>query len=257
MSPTFALPSTSASALQIPVIVIDTCIVGADFDSYSYSSFTPSRSSPSQFFSSSSPLSPQCSSVSKFLRIPRCVRMGSPSTRHLRGNRWIEMEGVGVRQWGLGMSRTPRNSPVSAGAWGGGLGGLDFGKGGWGVGWNSLAFSEGEGGGEGIGRGKGELGMKMKMSPVAPPNTPCSPLDLGLGLRRLERGSMDEDGEGEGEECEVLILSESESESENENENENETGDSIDIFRDTTGYSTSGRGFGHLPQIVVGCEEGG
>ncbi|KAF5868577.1 uncharacterized protein Bfra_012224 [Botrytis fragariae] len=229
MSTTFALTSASASALETPVIVIDTCIVGGDFDHFSYSSSSPFTPS----FSSLSSSSPQ-SSVSNFLNIPRFFMMTSPSTRNLRVHRRNAIPTSPL---------TPVNSPASPEVRDIYLGVPDFGVGSPSVrckGWSSSSSSsecKSECDGEGAGRGRGEL----VMSPIAPPNTPCSPLVLG----RLDRGSKDEGGE----DCEVLILSESESKSESE--------EFVDNFRNPSGYSMRERVFGDIPQIVVGCEEEG
>ncbi|TGO59866.1 hypothetical protein BCON_0040g00090 [Botryotinia convoluta] len=227
MSTTFAL--TSASALETPVIVIDTCIVGEDFENFSYSSsspFIPSFSSPS--FSSLSPLSPQSPSVSTFLNIPRFMTT-SPSTRNLRVHRRSVIPASPVTPL------TPVNSPASPDVRDVYLGVPDFGVSSPSVrckGWSSSS-SECECDGEGAGRGRGEL----VMSPIAPPNTPCSP----LALVRLDGGSKD----GEGEDCEELVMSESESE------------ESVDAFPNTSGYSIRECVFGDIPQIVVGLEEEG
>ncbi|TGO38770.1 hypothetical protein BHYA_0068g00500 [Botrytis hyacinthi] len=112
MSTTFAL--TSASALETPVIVIDTCIVGADFDHFSSSPFTPS-------LTSLPPSSPHSPPVSAFLNIPRFFMTASPSTRHLRVHRGNAVQASSV------MPLTPVNSPASPDVRDGYLGVTDFG----------------------------------------------------------------------------------------------------------------------------------
>lgn len=232
MSTTFAL--TSASALETPVIVIDTCIVDADFDHFSYSPSSPFTPA----LSSLSPLSPHSPSAATFLNIPRFFMTPSPSTRHLRVHRGNAMQTSSVTPL------TPVNSPASPGVRDGYLGVPDFGISspsvrckGWGP--SSSSECEYECGGEVTGIGRGEL----VMSPVVPPNTPCSPCVLG----RLEGGEKDEGGE----ECGILILSGSENESESESE------ESVHTFRNASGYSIREHLFGNIPQIVVGFEEEG
>ncbi|KAM3158631.1 hypothetical protein ABEW05_000861 [Botrytis cinerea] len=239
MSTPFVL--TSASALETPVIVIDTCIVAGNSDQFSSpfsSPFAPSLSSPSRFLfssssSSSSPLEPDSSSVSKFLNIPRFA-MTSPSTRNLsvqRGN---------VGPVSMVASFTPVNSPASPGIGDTCLGVPDFAVGSpcvRGGKW-SLNLSEGEGEREGAGVGGGQL----MMSPVAPPNTPCSPLVLGS---RDHRGSGEGEGEGEGVDGEVFIGCETGSE------------ESGDLFGNVNVCLTRERALGGAPQIVVGFGEEG
>ncbi|KAF7953783.1 uncharacterized protein EAE97_001182 [Botrytis byssoidea] len=237
MSTTFA--PTSASALETPVIVIDTCLVSADFAHFSSSPFTPSLSALSPSSSHSPP-------VSTFLNIPRFFMTPSPSTRYLRVHQGRPMRISSVTPL------TPVNSPASPVVRDVFLGVPELAVGspslrwrGWGLESFSGVYEGGcECNGERLGAGAGIERGEVLMSPVVPPNTPCSPLVLG----RLERGGKNEgDEKAEGEECGVLILSQSQSENE----------ESIDTFQNTSEYSTSERVFENIPQIVVGFEEEG
>ncbi|TEY78716.1 hypothetical protein BOTCAL_0046g00380 [Botryotinia calthae] len=239
MSTPFAL--TSASELETPVIVIDTCIVGGDSDHFSSSfssPFTPSLASPSPspLLSASSSLEPHSASISKLLNIP-LFAMTSPSMRNLR----VCRGNVGLVS--MVSHFTPVNSPASPGTGDAYLGAPDFAVGSPCVRWRSWSLNLSEGEGEGEGEDAGVGAGELMMSPVAPPNTPCSPLVLGS---RDQRGSGDGEGvDGEGVDGEVFIGCERGSE------------ESGGIFRGTMVCLTRGRTLGDTPQIVVGFEEEG